>query len=341
MSIFTSTPRQAKKNIEYCLNAGLVPFIQSSPGIGKSSIVRQIASEYNLELIDHRLSTSDPTDLSGFPHFENGVASFVPFNVFPVEGTKIPKGKNGFLLFLDEFNSASRAVQAACYKIVLDRMVGQHKLHPNCYIVCAGNLSTDRAITNNLSTAMQSRVVHIHMESSFKDWLEDVALTEGYDEKIISFLSMNPQYLMNFNPDHQEWTFACPRTWSFINSILKNNEVPVEDLSSLIIGTIGEGIGVNFVEHSKIYKEMPTYQEIVNNPTSTSIGSTHAIQWAIACSLARNMQTQDLSAIIKYMLRMDASKLAIFARMLLKEHPTIITEPDFQQITKYLYQVLA
>jgi MoxR-like ATPase len=83
------------------MKCGLVPFIQSSPGIGKSSIVKQIAKEYNLKLIDLRLSTCDPTDLTGLPHFEEGRAVFSPFDIFPVSNDDIPKNKDGWLLFLN------------------------------------------------------------------------------------------------------------------------------------------------------------------------------------------------------------------------------------------------
>lgn len=64
MKVNTCSPRETSNFIKICMDSDLVPFIQSSPGIGKSSIVRQIAKEGNLVLIDHRLSTSDPTDLN-------------------------------------------------------------------------------------------------------------------------------------------------------------------------------------------------------------------------------------------------------------------------------------
>ena len=156
------TPRKLTWLVALTLEAGLVPFISGSPGIGKSAIVKQLAKAGNLKLIDHRLSTSAPEDLSGLPHFVNGQAHFAPFaGLFPIEGmTEIPEGYDGFLLFLDEFNSADRDVQKSAYKLVLDRMVGQYKLHPSVRIVCAGNLITDRAIVTELSTAMQSRMIH-------------------------------------------------------------------------------------------------------------------------------------------------------------------------------------
>lgn len=117
-SMYTCSPRTLKKNLVICMNAGLTPFVTSSPGTGKSDIVREIAKEYNLEVIDIRLSQCASEDLQGLPKFEqdkNGIqrARFIPFDLFPLEGTPLPKGKSGFILFLDEMNSAPRSIQAA------------------------------------------------------------------------------------------------------------------------------------------------------------------------------------------------------------------------------------
>lgn len=56
--------KQAKDMLASILKARLVPMLGGSPGIGKSAIVKQIAEEFNLELIDIRLSYCDPTDLN-------------------------------------------------------------------------------------------------------------------------------------------------------------------------------------------------------------------------------------------------------------------------------------
>lgn len=109
------TPRTAKRLLTKVMAAGLVPFIQSSPGMGKSSIFKQIAKEFRLKLIDHRMSTSEPTDMTGLPRFTaDGRAEFVPFRgLFPLTDDPIPDGFDGWMLFLDEWNAASKQVQAA------------------------------------------------------------------------------------------------------------------------------------------------------------------------------------------------------------------------------------
>ena len=55
-------PAVAVTAIKNCIQAGLVPMLAGSPGVGKSSIMRQVAEELNLEYIDIRLAQSDPLD---------------------------------------------------------------------------------------------------------------------------------------------------------------------------------------------------------------------------------------------------------------------------------------
>ena len=82
---------------------------------GKSSIAHQVAAQLGLKVIDIRLAECDPTDIQGFPYFdqETKKASYFPLNTFPTEHDSIPQGYNGWLIFLDEFSNAPMAVQAA------------------------------------------------------------------------------------------------------------------------------------------------------------------------------------------------------------------------------------
>src|SRR5690349_18667369 len=77
--------------------------IWGPPGIGKSSIVAQIAQGHDLEIVDLRLSQLAPTDLRGLPVADNGVSRWYPPEFLPSEG----KG----ILFLDELNLAPPAMQ--------------------------------------------------------------------------------------------------------------------------------------------------------------------------------------------------------------------------------------
>jgi len=55
---------ELKESIIDVIQAGLVAMVTSSPGLGKSSLADQIAKQFNLWLIDLRLSQCDQTDLN-------------------------------------------------------------------------------------------------------------------------------------------------------------------------------------------------------------------------------------------------------------------------------------
>ena len=218
LSINRCTPRTAKRFVSKILSKGLVPFLQSSPGLGKSSIAKQVAKEFDLKVIDARLSGMAPEDMNGLPRFNDaGFAEYSPFEgMFPLEDSKLPVDANGnemegWLILLDEFNSATKLVLAASYKLILDREVGQKKLHPKVAIMAAGNLATDRAIVNPIGSALRSRVVQLVMEVDSNDWLYDVAIPERYDSRVQAFLSAYPRKLMDFDPKSQDETYCCPR----------------------------------------------------------------------------------------------------------------------------------
>ena len=48
-------PSSLKRAIERAFAAELVPFVKGRPGLGKSAIIRQIAQEHNLKVLDLRL----------------------------------------------------------------------------------------------------------------------------------------------------------------------------------------------------------------------------------------------------------------------------------------------
>jgi hypothetical protein len=353
LSAFTCTPRRVKKFIIRCMMSGLVPFVQSSPAMGKSAIVASIAKEYSLELIDHRLSTSAPEDLSGLPHFENGVASFTPFDTFPTEDTPLPEGKQGWLLFLDEFNSASKMVQAAAYKLVLDRMCGLKRLHPRVVIVCAGNLSTDRAIVNPISTAMQSRLIHITMELNFDEFMEDVAIPQQWDGRIVAFLNFQKKLLHDFRPDHNDKTFCSPRTWEFVNKLIKGQEYKMVQQSdgsmayemdkeaALYAGAITSGVAVDFINFTKVYMTLPKLPDIIKDPEGTPLGADSATRWAIVTHLVEAVQDDNFDPVATYVNRMTAEFRVLFFRALMIQKPELKTHPAFRkamvELSRYLH----
>ncbi len=342
MTMFTMTPSEVRTAIVDCFQAGVVPFVTSSPGMGKSAIIAQIAEDFALELIDLRLSQCAPEDLMGLPmrigEGREMRAAFAPFEMFPTEDTPVPEGKNGWVLLLDEMNSAPKSVQAAAYKIVLDRMVGQARLHPDCYIVGAGNLTTDRAIVNQLSTAMQSRLVHMEMSLSHKDFMNH-AVKSRWDSRVLAFLEFRPQLLHKFDPDHTDRTFPCPRTWEFVVKLI-TDKTANQINRTLIAGAIGEGAAVEFDTFLRVYADLPSYESICQDPTGVPVPTNPGTLFAVMMLLVDKFTKGTFPQSVIYAKRLPPEYQVIFCRGIYRRDPTFERDSDFVELRKTLSRFL-
>jgi len=338
--MFTVSPNQAQDEILACISAGLTPLITSSPGMGKSSMVSQVAKTFRLKLLDFRLSQCTPEDLQGFPMRNGDKATFTPFDIFPLDGEPVPEGYDGWLLFLDELTSATKPVQAAAYKLILDRMVGSFHLHTNVAMVAAGNKATDRAVVNQMSTALQSRLIHYELDIDHKEWVE-LAYELEIDHRIIGFINYMPSKLMDFRPDHQDKTFPCPRTWEFLSKLIKDQEVS-EKMGARVAGTIGQGVAVEFITFAKIYHQLPKIADITADPKNAMVPSEISAKYATMSMLVEHADKATLDAVIDYIKRFDVELQIVFSRGLVAKEPVLRREHTkfanyLQDMVRYLY----
>lgn len=353
------SPSKAAKQMDIALTAGLVPFLRSSPGVGKSSIVKQFAKKHNLMLIDIRLSTCAPEDLNGLPFFKDGQASFIPFDFWPLanrykkDGSDFPINPDtiteenpngnrydGFLIFCDEFNQAPKSVQAAAYRLILDRQVGMNDLHDRVLVCAAGNLTTDRAIAHDIGTALQSRFVHLQLEATYEDWLTNVAIPNKYDPRIVGYLAQYPSKIMDFDPRHDDLTFCCPRTWEFANKILKKNPGSLDDCLPLLQGTLTSNVAVDLAQFAKVFADIVPVETILRDPMGAKIPNDKALLWATTMAMIENMDLKNFGTFAQYADRLDLPMRIMFYRSAIARHPGVSSTPAFTAslniLAKYL-----
>jgi hypothetical protein len=319
--------------IMHTLQSGLVPMLHGSPGCGKSDIVRKIAQETKLKVIDVRLSQLDPTDISGFPSLVNGRSEYLPPKIFPIKGDEIPSGYEGFLLFLDEINSAPLAVQAAAYRLVLDREVGQHKLHSNVAIIAAGNKSTDKAIVNRMSTAMQSRMVHFNIEPDAESWIK-WANKADIDYRVIGFIEFRPELLFKFDPHHSDNTFPTPRTWHFISKLIQGHNDIKPYMLPMFAGTVGEGPAIEFNAFLELFGKIPKFSEILVKGATLEIPDKPDMLYAISSMLIENINENNISKAIIYLSRLPIEFQITCFKTAVEKNPKLIRTTEFKDWTK-------
>lgn len=272
---------------------------------------------------------SSRTQGLGFPMVNKGSnkAAYVPMETFPIEGDEVPDGYEGWLLFLDELPLADRAVQKAAYKLILDKMVGNYRLHKKVAIVAAGNLETDNAMVEEMSTALQSRLIHMIMETDVKQWIE-WATTNEIDYRITSYIQWAPNNLYNFRPDHVDNTYASPRTWEFVSRLLNLVEPDNDDSMPLIAGTIGQGVAREFLGFLAIYKSLPTLNQLLRTPESIQISPEPDVLFALTGFIANHVDKDNLAQMMKFVARLPMEFQVVCLREMIRRKRDIKDTPE-------------
>lgn len=199
-------------------------------GIGKSSIVKQLAKELNYKLTDIRLSQREAVDILGMPYTAKAKINGKEMDALshhPPEWFLRSLMEGNTVLFLDELNRARPEVLQAVFELALDRKLNGVKLPDSVLIVSACNPPDARYDTVDFDDALTARFMHLHVKTNADIWLE-WAKDKGETNKS----NVNP-FVYNFIVQHKEAlnvTYKedsefpvevkpCSRSWEFVSLV--------------------------------------------------------------------------------------------------------------------------
>ena len=209
-------------------------------------------------------------------------------------------------------------------------MVGNHKLHNRVAIVAAGNLETDNAIVQPMSTALQSRMAHLELAVDAKEWV-DWASSNEIDHRITSYINFRPDALYTFSPDHTDKTYACPRTWEFANRVLKTTVDGSPERLPMLAGTLSEGVAREFTTFCKIYADLPKIAQIIATPESIKVPQEPSILFALTGSLAHNATTANFEQMMKFINRLPVEFQVVTMRETIRRTKTMMAHASVQK----------
>ena len=136
-------------------------------GVGKSSVVRQVAAHFGVPLVDLRLTTIEPVDIRGAIYADDVQGKTVWFPPEFLPGADQPAG----ILFLDELTAADQRLQISAYSLILDRRVGHYALPDGWQVIAAGNASFHGAVSHDMGTALADRMFHFNVQTTIDAFL--------------------------------------------------------------------------------------------------------------------------------------------------------------------------
>lgn len=304
------------------LDCNIAVMLWGPPGIGKSSLVHDIAREYTLKatdpelmqkyphivqeypdgcgLIDLRCSQLDPTDMRGvpMPDIELGVAKWYPPSFFPRAGANFPKRG---IIFLDELEKAPVSVKNAALQLVLDRRVGDYVVPDGWCIIAAGNREEDGTFSQPLGAALENRMAHIEVELNVDQWI-DWANKNDIMEDIIGYIKTRPEHLYVTKEDQEgnkvrgiaTRAFPSPRTWHMASMGMRaasSRKIQYQALAALI----GREVTTDFINWHKIFRNVNPVDIIENGNIPRDLDQKEmSYQYAVAFACVSHVNRLDI-----------------------------------------------
>ena len=369
---------QAKELIRF--NARImntVTFVWGQFGVGKSQMMRQIATENpNDWLVDIRAGMFESVDFRGLPDrgFHGTGKDKVQLTVWnipsvlPVVGNPHFEGCTGTIwLFLDESNQASQAVQGILYQIAEDRQAGEHKLLPNVRIVMAGNREgVDRGVVNKQPLPLSNRINHFELIVSKDDFLA-YQRTQGILPPLAyAFYEFRPALLNTYDPANPAMlgvkTVATPRTTERMWAVWASKEKLSEPVKQAIMaGWVGEAVVAEIVTFEKIYRMIKDYlPEIRRDPATCRMPRQayldHAqqaglkdmpadaalgLQCAVTVAVSGEMDMANADAFYKFLKRLPPDFTVMAMGMALERDPVLYGSDAFLEYAEAYKQTFA
>jgi len=230
-------------------------------GIGKSTLVYQLAKELGLEVVERRASQMTEGDLLGLPKVTKGVTQWLAPEWLHTACNK------PVILFLDEVDRATMEVRQGIFELCDSRKIAGYTLHPDTLIFAAVNGGEHGAQyqVGEMDPAELDRYTVFDVEPTVEDWLT-WAKDEVCDE-IWNFINQNHQHLEHREDYEPNKVYPSRRSWERLSKTLsgldKIDHSPT--LYHLATAFVGFEAAIALNDFIKNYERQVTVEDILDD----------------------------------------------------------------------------
>jgi hypothetical protein len=305
-------------------NTFLVPFFRSSPGCGKTALVRQVAREMKIEYQQAIIAQFDAGELAGLPFVNKEQDEMIRLrpHYLPPAPDKLQNHNAVGLFNLDELPQAFLANQNIASQLVNEWRVGEHLIPLTWSICCTGNRAEDKAGTVAMPAHLKDRLMFIDITVDPDEWL-GYAAERKIDPRIRAYIKQNSARLNDFKPGSDK--NPTPRSWEKVSAIL-SLDLTKGVRSESIAAQIGDGDATTFEAWIRVEDKMPKWQDIVANPKTAPVFDQKQadILYMLLATLVDRCDEKNLAAMVEYVNRLPKQEFAVyFMTDLLKQKPAL------------------
>ena len=237
-------------------------FLMGPPGIGKTAIMEQVASELGVGLVSYSMTHHTRQSALGLPFIEKKVYGGVEYSVSEytmseiiasvydmIEDTGLKEG----ILFLDEINCVSETLAPAMLQFLQYKVFGRHRVPDGWIVVTAGNPPEYNDSVREFDIVTWDRLKRIDVEPDFTVWKE-YAYKKGIHAAVLTYLDIKRSDFYKIETTVDGKSFVTARGWCDLSDMIKLYEQHGI--------TIDKDLIAQYLQNKKIAKEFAIYYDL-------------------------------------------------------------------------------
>ena len=202
-------------------------FLVGPPGIGKTAIMEQIASELGVGLRSYSMTTHTRPSASGLPSISHKVYAGKEYSITEYTMSEIiasvydlmeSSGVQEGILFLDEINCVSETLAPLMLQFLQYKVFGRHRVPEGWIVVTAGNPPEYNDSVREFDVVTLDRLKKIEVEPDLDVWKE-YAYQAGIHPAVMTFLDIKKTYFYSVETTIDGKSFVTPRGWEDLSKM--------------------------------------------------------------------------------------------------------------------------
>lgn len=239
-------------------------FLMGPPGIGKTAIMEQIASELGIGLLSYSMTHHTRQSALGLPmikqvEYEGNTFDISEYTMSEIiasiyQEMKDTGIKNG-ILFLDEINCVSETLTPIMLQFLQYKVFGKHKVPDGWIVVTAGNPPEYNNSVREFDVATWDRLKRVNVEPEFEAW-EKYAVESGVHYAVISYLKSKKENFYKIESTENGRSFVTARGWDDLSQMIQVYEHEDIAVDRQLISQYlqNEQIAQDFADYYEIYR---------------------------------------------------------------------------------------
>ena len=288
------TVSEVREEITKMIPLGLPIYIGGSPGLGKTSIARQVAEAEQLPYWEVRAAEFEPVDFRGgmFLDEETETARWFSSEIWPTEKC---------VLCFDELTQASDEMTSPLLKVIRERAIGKLRLHPETIIIATGNNVSDRAGCKRMSSALRESFIRLDVKADLNSFLKWYDVQNDRNDIVDQFIRQNPELLHQFD-GKVDANQPSPRNWHKAGCVLSctQNE-------SVLAGIVGDDAAESLMAFARSHVSLPSVGDVIDGNAEAPEDFLVQTAWSDAIMQAALSDDYDQVELVKLVDILDTS----------------------------------